>query len=69
MRGLFLGMVAASIAIPWKRISKPVPASYFLAAIAAVAAFVFSGLPGAGAATPSLIRVFLSAAVAICGPC
>lgn len=66
MRGLFLGMVAASIAIPWRRINAHSAALILIAVIGAIAAFVFSGLPSSGAEAPSLVRVFFSAAVAIC---
>ncbi len=66
MRGLFLGMVAASIAIPWRRITKPTASLLVVAVVAAIAAFVFSGLPSSGGEAPSLVRVFFSAAVAIC---
>jgi putative membrane protein len=66
MRGLFLGMVTASIAIPWKRIATVTRPLLLITVVAAIAAFVFSGVPPAGSATPSLARIFLSAAVAIC---
>ena len=66
MRGIFLGMVTASIAIPWKRISTITGPLLAITAVAAVAAFFFSGMPPTDASAPSLIRVFLSAAVAIC---
>ncbi len=67
MRGLFLGMVAASLAIPWKRIEQPNRTHVLVAAAAAVLAFFFSALPGSAAGgDPSLLRVFLTASVAIC---
>lgn len=66
MRGLFLGMVGASIAIPWKRVERHTAALTSFALLAAVAAFVFSGLPALGAAEPTPLRTLLSASVAIC---
>lgn len=65
-RGLFFGLVAASIAIPWMRIERPGTREYLLVPVAAVAAFVLVGLPPTEIDDPSLVRVFLSAAVAIC---
>ena len=66
MRGLFLGMVAASIAIPWRRIDRVTPRLWLITIVAAVAAFLFSGLPTASGAEPTKLVVFVSAAVAIC---
>ena len=65
-RALFLGMVAASVAVPWKRITEPTRASWMLAGVGAVAAFVFSGFPPGTVADPSALQVFGSAMVAIC---
>ena len=64
--GLFLGLVLASIAIPALRVSRWTAGAYALAAAAAVAAFWLTGLPAGAARDPSYLRVFLSAAVAIC---
>lgn len=73
-RALFLGMVAASIPIPWKRMS-PVSDSLTLGrrpielaamAAAAVLAFVLTGLPPGSIAEPALWQVLMAAAVAIC---
>jgi len=66
MRGLFLGMVAASIVIPWKRIEHHSGSLVLIGALAALAAFLFSGLPQHGAADPGPVRTLLSASVAIC---
>lgn len=66
MNGLFLGLVAASLLIPALRIDR-FRASYgLLAVVCGVLAFVLTGLPVLSAAAPSLLRVFASAAVAIC---
>jgi putative membrane protein len=65
-RALFFGLVAASLAIPWRRAGRVGPSGYALAAAAGFLAFVLVGLPAASTADPSLPRVFASAAVAIC---
>lgn len=66
MRGLFLGMVAASIAIPWRRIDRVTPRLWLITIVAGVGAFLFSGLPSASGAQPTTLVVFVSAAFAIC---
>ena len=67
MRGLFFGLVAASIAVPWLRIGRLRPGLLLLALAGAAAAFFFVGLPVLGATEePGLLRIFASAAVAIC---
>lgn len=65
-RALFFGLVAASLIIPWQRAGKVRLGGYMLALAAAILAFVLVGLPVARAPDPSLLRVFASAAVAIC---
>lgn len=66
-RAVFFGLVAASLAVPWRRISNAGGIrGLILVAIAAVAGFLLVGLPGLHVAVPSLIRVFFSATVAIC---
>lgn len=65
-RALFLGLVAASVAIPWIRMKDRGAAEYVMVPVAAVTAFVLVGLPPAEVTDPSLVRVFFSAAVAIC---
>jgi putative membrane protein len=64
--GLFFGLVAASVGIPWMRIERPGAKEYLTVPIAAVTAFVLVGLPPAIVQDPSMLRVFVSAAVAIC---
>jgi putative membrane protein len=65
-RALFLGLVAASVAIPWIRMEERGVREYVMVPVAAVVAFVLVGLPPAEVSDPSLVRVFFSAAVAIC---
>ncbi|MQA26114.1 MAG: DUF368 domain-containing protein [Micromonosporaceae bacterium] len=65
-RGLFLGLVLASLWVPMSMIKAPWRPREIVAAVsAAVGAFVLTGLPpGEVAATP--VIVFLAAAVAVC---
>lgn len=65
-KALFLGMVGASLAIPWSRITTRGPRLVIAGISAAVVAFVFSGLPPGTIAEPSTLQVFGSAMVAIC---
>lgn len=69
-RGLFFGLVAASIVVPIRMVPparRAVAYDVGLAALAAVAAFLLVSLAGGGSTTdPSLFVVFLAAAVAIC---
>lgn len=64
--GLFFGLVAASIAIPWKRIRQRNAVILVVAVFAAALAFILTGIPPREGAEPSLFRVFASASVAIC---
>lgn len=67
MRGLFLGLVAASIAVPWLRIGRMTWRLLLVALAGAVAAFLVVGLPLLETeAGPGLPRVFASASIAIC---
>jgi putative membrane protein len=67
MRGLFLGLVGASLFIPALRIERLTLGQGLLGVGCAVAAFYLTGLPVLKeASAPGLVRVFLSAAVAIC---
>ena len=66
MRGLFFGLVGASLAIPALRLSQWRRTHIVLAMSAAVIAFALAGLPTADGNAPSLLRVFTTAAVAIC---
>ena len=66
MQGLFFGLVAASLVIPWQRIDRVHARLVGIALVAAAGAFWMVGLPQLHVADPSLPRVFGSAAVAIC---
>jgi len=66
MNGLFLGLVAASLVIPALRIREFRPVYAVTAAAFGVVTFFLVGLPVFGAENPGLLRVFASAAVAIC---
>lgn len=70
-RGLFFGMVLVSLAVPLLMLPARVKGNRVLdiviVAVAAVLAFVLTGMAGGGATTePPVIVVFLAAAVAIC---
>lgn len=69
-RGLFLGMVAMSVAVPLRMLptrTRPIWADLLLMAGAAVLAWLLIGLADGGSVTdPALPVVFLAAAVAIC---
>lgn len=65
-QGLFFGLVAASIAIPWLRIDQTGSDKVLIAVAAAALAFWLVSLPPQSASQPTLIRVFGSASVAIC---
>lgn len=65
-RGLFLGLVLASILVPISMVGKPWRGAEVLAlASSAVAAFVLTGLPQA-TVTPNPLVVLMAAAVAVC---
>ncbi len=64
-RGLFFGLIIASVALPWIRIREHGPHIIIAAIIGAVAAFVLSGLGGGEISDPSLVLVFLAGALAI----
>jgi putative membrane protein len=67
MRGLFLGLVGASLFIPALRIRRLTLVHVTIGVGCAALAFYLTGLPVLETSTaPSLSRVFLSAAVAIC---
>jgi putative membrane protein len=65
-RGLFFGLIAGSLAIPWQRIRQRRSSHLALGLGAAVLAFALVGLPPSTIAAPSLLYVFAAAAVAIC---
>ncbi|HWH37598.1 MAG TPA: DUF368 domain-containing protein [Candidatus Limnocylindrales bacterium] len=63
---LFFGLIVGSVVVPYRRIEVVGRTEVLLVALAAVAAFVLVGIPPQEIADPSLVYVFLSAAVAIC---
>jgi putative membrane protein len=65
-RALFLGLVAASLAVPWHQIRDRTHRSLVIAVAAAVPAFVLSGLPPGSVTDPGLVAVFFGAAFAVC---
>jgi len=65
-RGLFFGLIAGSLVIPWVRISTPSLRHVLLAGVAAAVAFGLVGLPPRTLADPALWYVLLCASVAIC---
>lgn len=65
-RALFLGLVAASLAVPWREIRDRTGTTVLVAAAAAIPAFVLSGLPPGSIEDPAPLVIFLGAAVAIC---
>lgn len=65
--GLFLGLVAGSVGAPWKRIGRRNMSVLCMLVAACGAAFLLTGIPASGdTLEPSGIRVFASAATAIC---
>lgn len=66
LRALFFGLIAGSLAIPWRRIPRRKRSHVGIAAGTAILAFVLTGLPPAAVANPGPLAIFLTAAVAIC---
>lgn len=66
MRAVFFGLIAGSLALPWRRIAEPGGRSFAVAGFAAVVAFVLVGMPEREIADPALILVFACAMIAIC---
>ncbi|HSJ28350.1 MAG TPA: DUF368 domain-containing protein, partial [Acidimicrobiia bacterium] len=65
-RAVFLGLVAASLTVPWRQIRDRTRRSMVVAVVAAVPAFMLSGLPPGSISDPVPIAVFLGAALAVC---
>lgn len=65
-RGLFFGLIAASLAIPWLRAKEKGPGKLLIATLACVFAFFSSGLAPQEITNPSMLHIFGAAAVAIC---
>lgn len=64
-RAFFLGLVIASLGVPWAQIRDRTRRSITIAIAAAVPAFVLSGFPPATVTDPRLWVVFLGATVAV----
>lgn len=65
-RGLFFGLIAASVAIPWLRIEHKNAGSLMLVVLAAAVAFLATSLSPQEIATPSYPQIFGGAMIAIC---
>ena len=65
-RAVFAGLILASLVVPYRMVGRWSPALALLAALAAAAAFVLTGLPPATVRDPALPLVAVAAAVAIC---
>lgn len=64
-RALFFGLILGSLAIPWIRINSAEVREYALTILAALTAFVLAGFPPAEVLDPTLVQIFLAAAIAI----
>jgi putative membrane protein len=65
-RALFFGLIAASLALPWRRIERHRRRLYLAMAVAAVVAFLLVGFPPREVVSPPLPVVFAAASIAIC---
>lgn len=65
-RGLFLGLVVASVSIPWHRVRVKAAPHVMVAVAAGILAFVLTGIPPGTVTDPSSLQVFGAAAIAIC---
>ena len=65
-RGLFFGLIAASVAIPWLRISQKTPTHYACALAACLFAYFASSLAPQEITDPSYLQIFGGASIAIC---
>ena len=65
-RAVFLGLVAASLAVPWAQIRDRSRRSLVIAVAAAIPAFILSGLPPGTVAEPGVLAIFFGAAFAVC---
>jgi putative membrane protein len=65
-RAVFFGLVLVSIVVPARMVGRWAKQDVATAVLAAVAAFLLTGLPPAGDVDPPLLVVVLAAAVAIC---
>jgi putative membrane protein len=65
-RAVFFGLICGTLIIPWRRAGGLRGSRLALAAVAAAAAFVLSGLPETEVSDPAMIAVLGSAMIAIC---
>jgi putative membrane protein len=65
-RAVFFGLICGTLIIPWRRAGGLRGSRLALAAAAAAAAFVLSGLPETEVSDPAMIAVLGSAMIAIC---
>ena len=65
-RGLFFGLIMASVAIPWLRVEHKNAGSFLLVILAAVTAFFATGLSPREITDPSFPQIFGGAMIAIC---
>ena len=65
-RGLFFGLIAASVAIPWLRVENKNTKAISLVIIAAVSAFIATSLSPREIADPGYAQIFGGAMIAIC---
>lgn len=65
-RAVFLGLVAASLPVPWIQIRDRSRRSVAIAVLAAIPAFALSGLPPGSIADPGVVAIFFGAAFAVC---
>ena len=65
-RGLFFGLIAASVAIPWLRVEKKNIQALILVVVAAAAAFLATSLSPREIVDPGYPQIFGGAMIAIC---
>jgi len=63
---VFFGLIAGSLVVPWRRITRRDLTALVVAVAAAVAAFVLTGLPPRQLTDPTPVQIFGGAAIAIC---
>lgn len=65
-RGLFFGLVAASLPVPWRAITRPGVREGVMVVVAAAVAFLLVGIPPRTVADPGALMAAAAASVAIC---
>ena len=65
-RGLFFGLIAASVAIPWLRAKDRGPSKIVISVVACAVAFFSAGLAPQEIPEPSSLQIFGAAAIAFC---